>query len=106
MKSNHISKYKIGDVVRGPYSGKKFTIVGVNNNRDVKTYDVIVHFPDGFCTITYKQEAVDKLFLFVEDPIVKEKCIADGSIWNAKCPNCGAPAYKGMIKIECSEKCK
>lgn len=30
----------------------------------------------------------------------------DISRWNCKCKSCGAPAYQGLMRIECSKGCK
>jgi hypothetical protein len=37
---------------------------------------------------------------------VIEETVSKSSDWNAVCQRCGAPAYQGLFKVECSKGCK
>lgn len=94
------TKYKIGDIIKTTWSGKKWEVVGIklmSKEYVLKSFDT-KNVIDATINIT---EDLTELDVRHEQEIGEQK----DQEWNAICPLCGAPAYKGFLKTECS-KCK
>ena len=67
--------------------------IGVDTTYTIYTNSVVYN-KDNFRTFPYLEVRIKQLGLIANKQ--------DDSRWNCKCKNCGAPAYQGLLRIECS----
>jgi hypothetical protein len=117
-------KFKVGDRFTHHEEGKIFEIVcivedpivyvgdwvmGVDKSHVSQCYVAKLVETDPGCALA---AAIGKLFKltfeseYKADFVESKSISAKSSDWNTVCQRCGAPAYQGLFKVECSKDCK